>query len=563
MEARASQRIPSPLSSPISPGVSTKQHPPVGQEVGEGFQQLATISASAAGLQDLTAYNDDIKVDVTALFESFGGHLSATRTTNRSRDVDVELNPKDDGNENGMNPIEHMIIEDATGGHAHSLPNPARVKYLEISFSSNDLTPHWMSSSNPSIKEDASAEKRARSNTYHGQSDIDQRVNSYPEHAFNSSIHPPDSCSATQSTSKTCGSVPLTSIRAVSSNTKIDQIEGSAAQILETRHDASSNSTQGGEVGMQPGMPNEKQVWLFQERAGRSDPRKRLSLITSGVGLAAASAAIISHSQLENCLDYLVPGSDNTLARSFMDLPSWELAPPSPPVEVKESVSIQNAAPLRMTARKESLNDRQPRNQELVTSIMDHYRHVSSQGRPPESANLMTPTTPLTTREARILAGREALLRTSPDKQRIQRDITASSTASSIKSMELELAKSNCHDKIESVVAEETIDSASLKWKQDVKSSTGSSPGGVFGALPQRGQSPFKLEVTATEKLVFPDQSLRPIPLKAYRVRKLTLQERNQVYAEAVQEFTRARTGLDIWALRSMMQDRPNLMKGT
>jgi hypothetical protein len=64
------------------------------------------------------------------------------------------------------------------------------------------------------------------------------------------------------------------------------------------------------------------------------------------------------------------------------------------------------------------------------------------------------------------------------------------------------------------------------------------------------------------EKLVFPDLSLKPIPLKAYRVRKMTLQERNITYALACEEFTRARSGLDVWALRCMMQDRPALMKG-
>ncbi|KAF9105204.1 hypothetical protein BGX29_000479 [Mortierella sp. GBA35] len=84
-----------------------------------------------------------------------------------------------------------------------------------------------------------------------------------------------------------------------------------------------------------------------------------------------------------------------------------------------------------------------------------------------------------------------------------------------------------------------------------------SSEGGVFGTVPGRGQ----LMDVPPEKLVFPDLSLKPIPLKAYRVRKMTLQERNFTYAAACEEFTRARSGLDVWALRCMMQDRPALMK--
>ncbi|KAG0051785.1 hypothetical protein BGZ83_003311 [Gryganskiella cystojenkinii] len=145
----------------------------------------------------------------------------------------------------------------------------------------------------------------------------------------------------------------------------------------------------------------------------------------------------------------------------------------------------------------------------------------------------MTPTTPPTTREARILAGREALLRLSPDRNRVQRGPSASSTASSIAST---VSSTAMHD-----ITEEAA--------------------GIAEVAHQVIRPSSHAKHIPAENLVFPDKSLRPIPLKAYRVRKMTLKERNDAYTEAVQEFTRARTGLGVWALRSMMQHRPTTMQ--
>ena len=137
----------------------------------------------------------------------------------------------------------------------------------------------------------------------------------------------------------------------------------------------------------------------------------------------------------------------------------------------------------------------------------------------PASATVMTPTTPLTTREKRILAGREALLRTSPDKQWMSRGTSVSSTTSSQPSGQ---GSTGDHDD------SETLGSQDASRKTSVRSVI--QTGGVFGAVPRRGQ----MKEHASEHLVFPDQSIRPVPLKAYRVRKMTLKERNQTYGKKI-----------------------------
>ncbi len=289
-----------------------------------------------------------------------------------------------------------------------------------------------------------------------------------------------------------------------------------------------------------------------------SDKKKRLSLVTSGEGLAAAA----SRAQMER-----TQGELHTTTRSVLDLPSWDLAPLSPPIEVKETgnalVASIHTPPASVRPRGGSLGQR-------AQDLAQAEQIVPTNGiLSPSSATAMTPTTPLTTREARILAGREALLRMSPNRHRVQRGASAASTTSSSTllngrasdsptPLDLRRDEDGGADSGTSMSQAERARRASLKSQQSQRTHSSGGSGGIFGAVPERGH----LTDIPPESLVFPDQSLRPIPVKAYRVRKMTLQERNRVYAQACEEFTRARTGLDVWALRCMMQDRPALMKG-
>ncbi|GJJ74393.1 hypothetical protein EMPS_06751 [Entomortierella parvispora] len=527
---RAPQNISSTVASPISPGVPKNNILQSGQgtaatkELQEqeiGLNQDITLVADIQGgvetnvAQREVSYDDNIKVDVTDLFESFGGALKRDQTTGNTCASDgFKVNPEESTADLG---VRRSIGQSAP-------------KLLELSFSSNDLTSLWTLGNGTSIQNgEGGAEKRIRSHTFNGLSKLDERSSS-DSTQFNASSHviPQNAVILERS--------PSLEIRDVS----LDEDTDTMVQVLSTdRSDDDSFTGQEVRLVMQPGKPNEEQARL-KEQIGASDPRKRLSLVTSGSGLAAAAEAAAASRR-----DTQRPAS-----LSCLDLPSWDLAPLSPPIEVKEINSVQSAVPSPMTVRKE-FADTQQQQQGCVHSTVDQNNiNVSSPG----SASLMTPTTPLTTREARILAGREALLRMSPDKSRVKRGTSASSTASSLTSSVSEPAKYNHREGGDSVGTEE----ASLSTSS---TSSGVASSGVFGAILQRGESPFKQGEVSAERQTFPDQSLRPIPLKAYRVRKLTLKERNQVYAEAVQDFTRAKVGLDVWALRSMMQDRPALMK--
>ncbi|KAG0223525.1 hypothetical protein BGW41_005461 [Actinomortierella wolfii] len=355
----------------------------------------------------------------------------------------------------------------------------------------------------------------------------------------------------------------------------------------------------------------------------RDQGRKRLSLITTGVGLAAASSST---------------QPNNTLS-SYLDLPAWELAPLSPPVFVKESTGSS----LTASVLSNTTNTTTTTTTGTATTTTTSTTVTSTRSPPPtrklppppiqqdnnddntmaapggqvatpvSATAMMTPTTPLSTREARILAGREVLLRSSPESHRSAHRtasiMTTSSTTSSLattasdqKVPTYETASMSSGDSMSSgggtkgvvagTIARYKVGMGTLQyWKQvqEQEQQNLKGAGGVMGAIPgrgrmievcqpssaQQGQSETtfqdrnkEVEVSKEgiikvrpERLVFPDQSIRPIPLKAFRVRKMTLAERNQAYAQACHDFAKARTGLDVWILRSMMQDRPELMK--
>ncbi|KAF9940900.1 hypothetical protein BGZ65_005808 [Modicella reniformis] len=514
MGPRAPQYIPSPLASPVSPGLTdpllaTYYH----NENGQGFTDSAnddrsiqgsilktslsqgSISALAAdllqehhqtelgsaviqlldeveqqlqphyhhqqqerqGADQQQQYDDDIKVDVTELYENFG-----------QKPIKVEYDESIAGRSG-------IITVDNTAPLSSSLPS----KLPEFAFSNNDLTSLWApgtetSGLGVSMVVDGSG-RRPRTNTFHGHSDASQDKEKFIE-----SLLAP------------------------------------------------------GTVGglKQPAFPPKQPSPLKAGHVLRADSnRKRLSLITSSVGLAA-----VAKSKLE---------------KSSIELPTWGLAPLSPPVEVKET-GTTSASASPMSARGGAMERQQdPHNNRYMNGA---------------SATLMTPTTPLTNREARILAGHEGLLRMSPDKQRVQRGLSTSTTSSSVNSLigspaspTLDSATIGGGDDTETIKdLQGTARRMSIRSQNSRKTNLTQFEGGIYGAVPERGQ----LKDIPIEKLVFPDQSIRPVPLKAYRIRKMTLKERNQAYTQACEEFRLARTGLDVWTLRCMMQERPAIMKG-
>ncbi|KAF9953946.1 hypothetical protein BGZ72_005051 [Mortierella alpina] len=514
MGPRAPQYIPSPLASPVSPDSAMAEA--FAQDAASALaaeSQLkpsashGSLSAAAADLMrgqqeegqvaemqtdDLAsgdrdverdqevpgdqAYSDDIKVDVTELYENFG----------QRKPVEFKQDPMDEDHDDYK-----IEIKESSQSAGVTVSEP--LKLPELSFSNNDLTALWASGSGPTPAIEHELEARPRSHTYHGESTAE-------------------------------------------------------APSAHTFSDASL---------MEPGGPlgDRAQSTQFREQVN-SDKRKRLSLVTSGEGLAAAA----SRAQMER-----TQGDERAAARSVLDLPSWNLAPLSPPVEVKET---GNASVTAIQTTAASANSRRGSIGQRAQDLAQAEQVVPDGILSPSSATVLTPTTPLTTKEARILAGREALLRMSPSRQRVQRNVSAASTASSST-----LPNGRVSDTTTSLGSTRELDDdgdlatsasqaerarrASLNSQQSQRTHSSGGSSGVFGAVPERGH----LTDVPPDRLVFPDQSLRPIPLKAYRVRKMTLQERNRTYAQACEEFTRARTGLDVWALRCMMQDRPALMK--
>ncbi|KAK5814531.1 hypothetical protein F5H01DRAFT_346814 [Linnemannia elongata] len=561
---RAPQYIPSPLASPISPDPPTAL-PGLEQEgdmlidsdersrqstssqgsllaVSEDIAQdqiqpssctpgaiyesegVPTVEGERKGDQVVPAeqgFDDQIKVDVTELYDNFGQLPSTTAKSNDTlRGVD-----------------EMAKIE------THIPNSPLTLKLPELSFSSNDLS-SLLTSDPGGIEEEG--DKRTRSHTFHGTAtDITELTQ---DNSANDASQPSP---AIQFTGPSPVVPPANSLKypAAFPPRQSSPLKAGYFPPNDSARDLSQDNTTTGnnEQDLEAGGPEDNLSHI--QDLTRTD-RKRLSLVTSGMGLAAASAAAAaSRTQQDN-----TAGSEIGLGKSFLDLPSWDLAPLSPPIDVKETIALtttSSATTSPMNARRASLG---PQPQDSPGADSPSVNDILS----PASATLMTPTTPLTTREARILAGREALLRTTPDKQRLQRGISASSTSSSLASSSEKSTVAVQDMDVTGQDAQDITRSATTKSRQSYRSVQSQAyEGGVFGAVPGRGQ----LVDVPPEKLVFPDLSLKPIPLKAYRVRKMTLQERNMTYSHACEEFTRARSGLDVWALRCMMQDRPALMK--
>ncbi|KAG0328397.1 hypothetical protein BGZ99_005412 [Dissophora globulifera] len=564
MGPRAPQYIPSPVSSPVSPGFALTSSradqdiaPSPSSSIDAPSNNLmqsssshSSLSAAAADLQhdheqegqraaamddafvpvpdrqeasaddvgmdavvpssiDGRPYDDNIKVDVTELYENFGQKKSVQMKYQGAFNV----NQDDDscqGAESGTS--SNSLL-------SSSLP----LKLPELSFSSNDLSSLWTPGSDAMHQDDMSTEdpeKRTRMHTFHGHSEAsqekDQLAGSSAVSPTSSGLKLPTTFPPKQSSPLKMGFLPQDDPR--------QELE---EEVLAEA--ANSTTTEGG-TGMVPGKSDSNQPDV-QDQACSDE--KRLSLVTSTLGPAAAAAG------------------ESKISRNALDLPTWDLAPLSPPIEVKETGPFTTASPMNT---RHGLNDQQ--NQDSLVANNQHFNGIVS----PASATVMIPTSPLTSREARLLAGREALLRASSDKQQAQRGLSASSTSSSIaSSLDRSTSASGAY-RYDVDTLNDTKDasrSASIKSQQSQNSQQTTNGGGIFGAIPERGN----LKDVPAEKLVFPDQSIRPVPLKAYRVRKMTLRERNESYAQACQEFTRARTGLDVWGLRCMMQDRPALMK--
>ncbi|CAO3566093.1 unnamed protein product [Mortierella alpina] len=527
MGPRAPQYIPSPLASPVSPDTfmaeAFDQDTPLVLEAEAQLKPSASHSSLSAAAADLLrgqqeqgqvaemqtddpssedmdhqhdqqvpddpVYSDDIKVDVTELYENFG----------QRKPVKLKQDSMDEDHHDYK-----IEVKEAAQSSGTTVSEP--LKLPELSFSSNDLTSLWTPGSGPTLAGEHEVGLRPRSQTYHGQSSA----------------------------------------------------EAPSADAL---CDSSLHGEIGHTQGMEPGGPLCDRAQSMQFRGQvTTDKRKRLSLVTSGEGLAAAAAAA-TRAQMEK-----TQGGHHAAPGSVLDLPSWHLAPLSPPVEVKEIANASMASTQSPAAfassRRGSLGQR-------AQDLAQAEQIVPTDGiLSPSSATTMTPTTPLTTKEARILAGREALLRMSPTKQRLQRGSSVGCTTSSAtplngRSPDASSPQNSARggddggDSAALTSPAERARRASLKSQQSQRTHSSGGSSGVYGAVPERGH----LTDVPPARLVFPDQSLRPIPLKAYRVRKLTLQERNRAYSQACEEFTRARTGLDVWALRCMMQDRPTLMK--
>ncbi|KAF9928622.1 hypothetical protein FBU30_002248 [Linnemannia zychae] len=563
MGPRAPQYIPSPLASPVSPAVVTTPSG-VDQESEKilGKAEISSQSTSSQGsflsssgdkIQDQQQpsyrtsisgesydlstveimaddqvvptdqeFDDQIKVDVTELYENFG------------QPTPISAKPGSVSSIGGISKIDTHI--------PHS---PLALKLPELSFSSNDLGSLLANDSGPSSEMD----KRTRSHTFNGTTsdiissiqDINSSETSLPSPTIQ--LTGPSPVAAPANSLK----YPIAFPPRQSSPLKMGYFPQNDSQRELDRINVATTKK---EHDLQAGAPDDNSSQ--SQDTSRID-RKRLSLVTSGVGLAAASAAAAaaSRTQLDDIQGRSIVAADSGLDKSLMDLPSWNLAPLSPPVDVKETIPATTSSSTTnspMNARRASFGQRVQ-----DSPAVDHQSINDIMS--PSSATLMTPTTPLTTREARILAGRETLLRKSPDKQRAQRGISSSSTSSSIASS---CGKSAPTSQDMDVADLDSQRNAATKSRQSQRSTQSqSSEGGVYGAVPGRGH----LTDIPPEKLVFPDLSLKPIPLKAYRVRKMTLQERNMTYAIACEEFTRARSGLDVWALRCMIQDRPALMK--
>ncbi|KAF9382055.1 hypothetical protein BGX21_001934 [Mortierella sp. AD011] len=513
---RAPQYIPSPLASPVSPNYTEKnisgtdlehdQSSTTEKSQAKPLQSQGSLSSMVADLaqidrQDNVAkasslieeqtkeqeadhetttqctsteqeldqdhpYDDDIKVDVTELYESFGQKPSLARqdAIDPEGAVEEEERIRYAG---GLVPPENI----SQGSSSSSL------KPSELTFSNNELISLWSPTTGSALESLGvdGTEKRTRLHTFHGHSEASQEK---------------------------------------------DQLAASSLGY-------STANSLGSSVTFPPTQPSTIKTECSSSQGLMQGLSVTEEVVTVAITDGNSNATIIERGG-----------------------PTWDLAPLSPPVGVVETVPTFAAASpvsVRGVSMIQTQQDSNVMESQQLNGIMS-----------PTSATTTTPTTPLTNREARILAGREALLKWSPDKQNVQRGVSASSTSSSISSIEKPGSTTSSGDGNDTGTLTNPLDAsrrASVKSQNSQQSQR--TYGGIYGAIPERGQ----LTDVPPEKLIFPDQSIRAAPLKAYKVRRMTLRERNETYVQACQELARARTGLDVWVLRCMMQDRPGLMK--
>lgn len=538
MGPRAPQYIPSPMASPVSPSSDQSlgdnladDDTPKPKSV-KGAASHGSLSAMATELmqeheqgqlESLTLAiggdTNDIKQLTSSSLEIEFDDTIKVEVAEQSGDAEAEIDQEDIAEDDYKVEIKESPLG-RIGGMAGSAPDTKSTgqpvagslpfQLLELSFSTTELTSLWNPSSKSSSLLDLGSsldrsEQRTRSHTFHGMSDLNllggdisnenmAQSNSSLSSSISTTISEPSSSSSFLGASKSQGTFPPKQPSPLKEGHLADQ-----DIALELEHDAARQSGSGPRAG----GPDDNRPNLRDHTRG---DRKRLSLVTSSMGLAAAAAAAARSTED-------ISGVQNPKEKSILDLPSWELAPLSPPLTVKEisganpnagASESSSAAPSPMNVRRGSIGVRK-----------DFLSDGSLMS--PASATVMTPTTPLTTREKRILAGREALLRTLPDQQRISRGTSISSTTSSQPS-----GQGSTGDHGDS----ETLGSQDASRRTSFRSVV--QTGGVFGAVPQRGQ----MKEHVPEHLVFPDQSIRPVPLKAYRVRKMTLKERNQTYGK-------------------------------
>lgn len=189
MGPRAPQYIPSPLASPVSPdstiaeafgqdealvpGVEAQLKPSAshgslsaaaadlmrGQQEQGQPAEIQTDDPSSGNADDQhdqevpgdQVYSDDIKVDVTELYENFG----------QPKPIEIRQESMEEDHQDYK-----IEIKEATHSSGNAISEP--LKLPELSFSSNDLTSLWASGSGPTPDSGNKVGARPRSQTYHG-----------------------------------------------------------------------------------------------------------------------------------------------------------------------------------------------------------------------------------------------------------------------------------------------------------------------------------------------------------------------------------------------------------
>ncbi|KAF9586065.1 hypothetical protein BGW38_010055 [Lunasporangiospora selenospora] len=257
-------------------------------------------------------------------------------------------------------------------------------------------------------------------------------------------------------------------------------------------------------------------------------------------------------SEAPSSLKVLVPSTTviSNMHTSFqaeetpLDLPSWELAPMSPPIEVKDvnhQSSLLSTTMASVITTKGNASKYPPANGTNNSSgITFVTTAVSSAGATLNGSSLKVQQKPSSSQQGDTPTHFQ-------DEKRNWHDTPSYSTSVPSRyssTTESELGRMNS-------VASLRRNSSACPTIKRTPSTSGS----------QSAREGEGLEGMVAGKIVFPDLSLRPVPLKSYRTRKLTRAERNDSYAQACHDFAKARTGLNVWILRFATQEPPALLK--